>query len=87
MADHCYAECHLCCVTYESFMLRVLLLNVIMLGVVMLSVVMLSVVLLCVIILSVVAATIFFYKYVRIENIRIYFLISFVKYFAILNMK
>jgi hypothetical protein len=45
MAEHCYAECHLCrlslklCVTNKHLMLSIFLPNVVMLSVVMLSVV------------------------------------------------
>ncbi len=34
MVDSCYAECHLCCVTYKPLMLSVIILNGIMLSVV-----------------------------------------------------
>ncbi len=55
MAEHCNAECHLCClslmlsVTYKLLMLSIFMLNVIMLSVVMLSVFMLNVVMLSVV--------------------------------------
>jgi hypothetical protein len=58
-AKHCYAECHLCSV---SFMLSVIYkpfaMSVIMLCVVMLNVVMLTAVMLCVIMLNVVMLTV-----------------------------
>ena len=62
MAEHYYhAVCPLCrlllmlSVTYEHFMLSVVMLNVVMLNVVMLSVVILNVVMLNAVMLSVVA--------------------------------
>ncbi len=39
MAENCYVQCHLRSVTYEPFMLTVVILNVIMPSVIMLSVV------------------------------------------------
>jgi hypothetical protein len=53
MSNNCYAECHLCSVAYNPFMLSVVILCVVMLCVVMLCVVMLCVVMLFVVMLLV----------------------------------
>jgi hypothetical protein len=55
MAEHCNAECHLCCVslmlsvTYMPFVLSLVMLNVIILSLVMLNVIILSVIMLSII--------------------------------------
>ncbi len=60
MADHCYDECSICCVslvqsvTCKSFMFIVIMMSVIMLSVIMLSVIMLSVIMLYVVMLSII---------------------------------
>jgi hypothetical protein len=61
LAEHCYTECHLCClslklsVTNKPLILSVIMLNGVMLSVIMLNSFMLSVIMLNGVMLSIVA--------------------------------